>query len=161
MLALGAGGTFSGFTGKATYVKQDAGEMYYTDMRVVFEEGDPGQVAKDNTVNEMEAWGLSVARDIGAGTNIKLTYSRLEDKGRKDKVTPNPFIGTKQWELDFTYDLGGGASFYAGIEQADKSTFNDMYNVEVKSSGRKRPLFTPVIKKSKMTTLEAGITMTF
>ena len=168
--AFGVGGTLAGFTGKATYVKQD-GEMYYAfvdaDVKGTADDSRDGAItfAKDNTVNEMEAWGLSVSREIGQGSSVALTYSRLEDKGRKDKVPPNPFIGTKQWELDFTYDLGGGASFYAGIEQADKSVFNGTYDVAIPAAAAAdnllRPLYTPVIKKSKVTTLEAGITMKF
>ncbi len=165
VLAVGAGGTFAGNTLKATYVKQD-GEMYHALTLVIYDplpSANPvsASLAKDNTVNEMEAWGLSLSREIGQGSSVTATYSQLADKGSKDKVTKTPFIGTKQWELDFTYDLGSGASFYAGIEQANKSTYNGMNNMEVKSAGRKRVLFTPVVKKSKVTTLEAGITMTF
>ncbi len=163
VLAIGAGGTFSGFTGKATYVKQD-GETYWAYTSFLLNATQAIQVAKDNTVNEMEAWGLSLSREVGQGSSITATYSRLEDKGRKDKVTPNPFIGTKRWELDFTYDLGGGASFYAGIEQADKSEFNSDYLVSTPAIAEGAvavPTYTPVIKKSKVTTLEAGITMKF
>ena len=120
--------------------------------------------AQPVTVNEMEAYGLSVSRDIGAGSNVTLAYSRLTDKGYKPT-----FVGTKQWELDFTYDLGGGASFYAGIEQANKSTFKNyrttvsgtVPTVGVAGTPYIPATYTPVIKKSKVTTLEAGITMTF
>ena len=161
VLAVGAGGTFAGFTGKATYVKQD-GEMYYafSEHKVVKADGaDDGLVvlAKAHTVNEMESMGLSVSRAIGSGANVALAYSRLTDKGIK-----GTFVGTKQWELDFTYDLGGGASFYAGIEQANKSTFKN-YHVTVPASVSPpaKGTYSAVVKKSKVTTLEAGITMTF
>ena len=157
--AIGAGGTFSGFTGKATYVKQD-GETYYSWIRTTGNSPYTSGNAKEHTVNEMEAYGLSVSRDIGAGSNVTLAYSRLADKGIK-----GTFVGTKQWELDFTYDLGGGASFYAGIEQANKSTFNGKYNVKVAgvsgATTRQPGTFTPIVKKSKVTTLEAGVTMKF
>ena len=167
VLALGAGSTFAGFTGKATYVKQD-GETYnafFVAFKGVPDNSDtsyPGGIyyAKPHTVNEMEAYGLSVSRDIGTGSNVTLAYSRLTDKGHKPT-----FVGTKQWELDFTYDLGGGASFYAGIEQANKSATAGKYNVSVSgtsaSTGQQTATETPIVKKSKVTTLEAGITMTF
>ncbi len=168
VLAIGAGGTFSGFTGKATYVKQDAAETFNRYVRladVKYRTGTVGNAGTLNTgnvstsskvtVNEMEAYGLSVSRDIGSGSNIALTYSRLTDK------TFKTFVGTKQWELDFTYDLGGGASFYAGIEQANKSEVKS-YNyavagepsaVVVAATPYIPVTYTPVIKKSKVTTL--------
>ena len=157
--AIGAGGTFAGNTVKATYVKQ-SGETHW--FVAVFDfPGEKGiPYTAPRTVNAMEAYGLSVSRDIGSGSNIALAYSRLTDKGLKPT-----FVGTKQWELDFTYDLGGGASFYAGIEQANKSEFNNMLNAKVAgasgTSERQSATFTPIGKKSKVTTLEAGITMTF
>ncbi len=162
VLAVGAGGTFAGNTVQATYVKQDGGVTYTSHITLnkspIRAATDSVKLGTDVTVNEMEAYGLSFARDIGAGSNIALAYSRLTDK------TFTTFVGTKQWELDFTHDLGGGASFYAGIEQANKSTFNNTYNATVPtlSAGQSAvPTFKPIIKKSKVTTLEAGITMTF
>ena len=162
--AIGAGGTFAGNTVKATYVKQ-SGETYYSygitrhSSSTINQSWTP-HLAKEHTVNEMEAYGLSVSRDIGAATNVTLAYSRLTDKGHKPT-----FVGTKQWELDFTYDLGGGASFYAGLEQANKSEFNGKFNMKVAGASgattRQAVTYTPVVKKSKVTTLEAGITMTF
>ena len=158
VLAIGAGGTFSGFTGKATYVKQ-SGKTYWSWISVPVGNQTAGY-AKKQTVNEMEAYGLSVSRDIGAATNVTLAYSRLTNKGLKPT-----FVGTKQWELDFTYDLGGGASFYAGIEQANKSTFTNKFNSKVSDTAdvgaRYSATHTPIVKKSKVTTLEAGITMQF
>ena len=158
VLAVGAGGTFAGNTVKATYVKQD-GETYQNFITGIIS-NDTVTAIIPKIVNEMEAMGLSVSRDIGAGSNIALTYSRLTDKGIQ-----GPFVGTKQWELDFTYDLGGGASFYAGIEQANKSMFNDKYNVKVAgspaSTTQQTFTATAITKKSKVTTLETGITMKF
>ena len=156
VLAVGAGGTFAGFTGKATYVKQD-GETYWAYFKS-FSNTTIG--AKPQTVNEMEAYGLSVSRDIGAGSDVALAYSRLANKGHT-----GPFVGTKQWELDFTYDLGGGASFYAGIEQADMSKLTNMYTIKVGGASgattRQPATYTPIVKKSKVTTIETGITMKF
>ena len=81
VLAIGAGGTFSGFIGKATYVKQD-GETYWAHISAYADPvADTGTaMTKQEMVNEMEAYGLSVSRDIGAGSNIALAYSRLTDK---------------------------------------------------------------------------------
>ena len=155
VLAVGAGGTFAGNTVKATYVKQD-GETYWSWISAYPNDATSVDVAmtKQEMVNEMEALGLSVSREIGSGSNVTLAYSRLTDKGLKPT-----FVGTKQWELDFTYDLGGGASFYAGVEQARKSMF-EHYTV-VSNGADKAPTYTPVAKESKVTTLETGITMKF
>ncbi len=158
--AIGAGGTFAGNTVKATYVKQDKAETYWSVAIFDFpaEKGIPYTAPR--TVNEMEAYGLSVSRDIGAGSNVTLAYSRLTDKGLKPT-----FIGTKQWELDFTYALGGDASFYAGIEQAKNSKFENTFNAKVSgasgASERQTATLTAIAKTSKVTTLELGITMKF
>ena len=169
VLAVGAGGTFAGNTVKATYVKQDAAETYYSHISFLNTAKTSNLVAAtDVTVNDMEAIGLSVGRAIGSDTNVTLTWSQLEDKSLSTKrdiaSAATEFVGTKQWELDFAYDLGGGASFYAGIEQARKSAFNNSYNVTVPTlnSGESAvPTYNPIIKKSKVTTLEAGVNMTF
>ena len=167
--AIGAGGTLAGFTGKATYVKQDA-EPYWTFIHAFVEAstGYSSMSSKLHAVNDMEAYGLSVSRDIGSGSNVTLAYSRLTDK-----IYKPTFIGTKQWELDFTYDLGGGASFYAGIEQANKSELDQEnptgvseYAVQskytvVSNGDGKAATYTPISKTSKVTTIELGITMTF
>ena len=165
--AIGAGGTFAGNTVKATYVRQDKAETYYSfiSTRNVPDSGF-SMTTTDVTVNDMEAFGLSVERSIGSGMNVTLTWSQLEDKSLSTKKdianATTEFVGTKRWELDFTYDLGGGASFYAGVEQANKSEFTRTYNVTLPTITEATvPTYNPIIKKSKVTTLETGITMKF
>ncbi len=162
VLTVGSGGTFAGNTVKATYVKQ-SGETYNVYLTSAADLlGYHGPTwGKAQKVNEMEAYGVSFSRAIGSGTNVTLAYSRLTDKGLKPT-----FVGTKQWELDFTYDLGGGASFYAGIEQANKSKFTGTYKAvsgttAASISTQRYVTYTPIATKSKVTTLEAGITMSF
>ena len=108
----------------------------------------PTVYARAASANAKTAIGVKFKRDLGSGTSIALAYSKKDDK-RKGYDVPND---SNEIDLDFEYGLGGGATFYAGIERLSE----DM-GVR-KTDGD----YDDIVKRTeKTTTLEAGIKMAF
>ena len=146
VLAANVTGTFAGNTIGGTYVRQSGDD--YNRYAVGGDEDQPTVYARAASANAWNAMGVKFARDLSEGTNIVLAYSKKDDK-RKGYDIPED---SNKIELDFTYNLGGGAKFYAGIERLSED------------SGIRRTDgdYDDMVKQTtKTTTLETGITMSF
>ncbi|MXZ50660.1 MAG: hypothetical protein F4073_09380 [Rhodobacteraceae bacterium] len=97
--------------------------------------------------------GASVTIPAGDGASIIVGYSQQE---KKISVVDGPSgsATSKRFELDFTYDLGGGATFKAGI---DKDDTEELMAV----SGDTDEDYTLSAKASDKTTLEASVSFSF
>ena len=145
VMALSVGGTFAGNTISGTYVKQ-SGEDFTNIMLDLTTPTAPKVYAGMNSVNKWTAMGLKFSRDIGSGSNIALAYSKKNDKN--SNATP---MDSNQIDFDFTYNLGGGAKFYAEIERLSE----DMYEISTS------PALAIIKSTKKTTTIGAGISMSF
>ena len=168
---VGISGSMAGLEMTATYVHQSKADTYDSwiqagmDKAKIGADRRGGIIAQPRTVNDRDAYGLSVGRQFGAGTTITLGWSRLRDRALTDAA--GQFAGTKRWDLDITHDLGGGAELYASLQQERRTEFAGRYNIKTPviqdgAANRKLPISSvPVIDKSKVTTIELGVTMKF
>ncbi len=146
VLAANVTGTFAGNTIGGTYVRQSGDD--YNRYVVGGTTAAPTVYARAASANAWNAMGVKFARDLSEGTNIVLAYSKKDDK-RKGYDIPED---SNKIELDFTYNLGGGAKFYAGIERLSEDS-------GVQRTGGD---YDDMVKQTtKTTTLETGITMSF
>ncbi|MDE2675103.1 MAG: hypothetical protein OXH65_08355, partial [Paracoccaceae bacterium] len=108
-----------------------------------------------NVSQENTGLGVKASMSAGEGTTFSVGYSthKLEQK-----TIDNPDPGTggdgtakaKKIEVDFTYDLGGGATLSAGIDKEDA----EKINVDAFAGNAQ-------IEASDTTTLEAAIAFSF
>ncbi len=87
------------------------------------------EMGEGDMKKEKSGLGVSAGIPAGEGASLTVKYSTNEAKG-------HDFMEKKLVEADFNYDLGGGATLNAGVEQLDTDG-------------------------SKKTTLEASISMSF
>ena len=147
VLAAGVEGTFAGNTISGTYVRQSGDD--YNGITLGGTVSAPTVYAQAISANEWTAIGVKFKRDLGSGTSIALAYSKKDDKRKGQRIPED----SNQIELDFEYGLGGGATFYAGIERLSK----DMPDLRTGTTD----LDDLVKSTEKTTTLEAGIKMAF
>ncbi len=151
VMGLGLTGKMGGSTISGTYVKQ-SGEDYtgikytpHTDSTAA--EPKWSAYAGQLKVNEWTAMGVKVKQEIGSGTSVALAYSKKDDKNGNAIARDSNKI-----EFDFEYGLGGGATFFAGLDRLNE----DVAKVTPKEG---LPIATKATKKT--TTIEAGIKMKF
>ncbi len=146
VLAAGVEGKFAGNTISGTYVRQSGDD--YNSIAFGGTATAPTVYAEPTSANEWTAIGVKFTRDLGSGTSIALAYSKKDDKSKGVSIPAD----SNQIELDFEYGLGGGATFYAGIERLSQD--QAAWSLESGNIGRVK-----VTKKT--TTLETGIKMAF
>ncbi len=145
--AVGLKGEFGGSTISGTYVKQSGED--YTGAIAGGTQAAPTVYAGMLSVNEWTAMGVKFHQKIGSGTSVALAYSKKDDKNKNaDGIVRD----SNKAELDFEYSLGGGATFFAGLDRLSE----DMAHYTVATGV---PAATK--KTRKTTTIEAGIKMTF
>ena len=111
----------------------------------------------EDIVGSYESTGLGVKASMsaGEGATFSVGYSTLKVDGVA--VSPNDSVDgtgkTKQIEIDFTYDLGGGATLKAGIDKKDK--VSSVITVEGNN------IIAVKAPSSVTTTLEAAIAFSF
>ena len=142
-LAIGVGTDLSGVS---TFVYWSKSE--FKDVTVFYASNSRGdfdlRASQENT-----GLGIKASMSAGEGATFSVGYSTR--KLEQDQVGGNNFDGTaktKLIEVDFTYDLGGGATLEAGIGKRDEETLMNG-NTE-----------TTVVPRDT-TTLEAAIAFSF
>ncbi len=137
-LALGVGTDLSGVSTSVFYARSESADNNDLDIDTTTGIGD------DDLYDEKTSGvGVSASMAAGEGATITVAYSTR----KKERTTEVETIGDeadyvasvkdKKIQLDFDYDLGGGATFNAGVDQQDTENVN------------------------KVTTLEASIKMVF
>ena len=143
-LAIGLSTSFTSVTTSLYWSKSE-----HTDV-IVAEDPDPTCPDK---IASQENMGLGVMASISAGedTTFSVGYStlKLEQSGR-DGEGNNGTAKTKLIEVDFSYELGGGATLKAGIDKEDAESLTSA------DSGNDAILGT-----TDTTTLEAVIIFSF
>ena len=141
-LAIGVGTDLSGVS---TFVYWSKSE--HSDVTIRY--GAPSNGSDDITASqEYSGLGVKASMSAGEGATFSVGYSTLK---LEQDVNAANFAGTaktKLIEVDFTYDLGGGATLSAGIEKKDEETAERISNVAT------------VVPKDT-TTLEAAIAFSF
>ena len=146
--AVGLTGKMGGSTISGTYVKQSGED--YTGAIAGGTEAAPAVYAGMLSVNEWTAMGVKFRQEIGSGTSVALAYSKKDDKNKNvDGIVRD----SNKAELDFEYSLGGGATFFAGLDRLSE----DMAHHTIGAG--KAPV--AIKKTKKTTTIEAGIKMAF
>ncbi|MDE2761043.1 MAG: hypothetical protein OXH90_12185 [Paracoccaceae bacterium] len=95
--------------------------------------------------------GGKIEIPAGEGTTFTIGYSRMKNQVNTTDMGSGSATASKI-ELDFSYDLGGGATFNAGIDKDDTETLM-IKTMDGKSSF--------VTKSSDKTTLEASMSFSF
>ncbi|MCY3726896.1 MAG: porin [Rhodobacteraceae bacterium] len=143
-LAIGVGTDLSGVS---TFVYWSKSE--FSDVTIDYGESSTG--SNDIPASqENSGLGVKASMSAGEGATFSVGYSTLK---LEQDTTANGYDGTaktKQIEVDFTYDLGGGATLSAGIDKKDEQTLE---------RGGATPAATVVPKDT--TTLEAVIAFSF
>ncbi len=141
-LAIGVGTELSGVS---TFVYWSKSE--FKDVVVFYNADDP----TSNDIASQENTGLGVKASMSAGESATFSvgYStlKLEQNG---VVADSGTAKTKLIEVDFSYDLGGGATLTAGIDKKDAESISRGTD---STGGRVTP--------SDTTTLEATIAFSF
>ncbi len=153
VLGLGLTGKMGSSTISGTYVKQ-SGEDY---VGPAFGSGDDDGAtiyAGNLSVNEWTAMGLKFKQEIGSGTSVALAYSKKDDK---NKNSHGIAMDSNKIEFDFEYGLGGGATFFAGVDRLSE----DMVRYAVTTNDAGDGLLDRSKATKKTTTIEAGIKMAF
>ncbi|MCY3673381.1 MAG: hypothetical protein OXH65_12865 [Paracoccaceae bacterium] len=99
--------------------------------------------------------GIKASMSAGEGATFSVGYSTLKLEQKSNTAANIGYNGTattKLIEVDFSYDLGGGATLSAGIDKKDAESINDPGATEDAASS---------ITTKDTTTLEAKISMSF
>ncbi|MCY3725165.1 MAG: hypothetical protein OXH90_03245 [Paracoccaceae bacterium] len=142
-LAIGVGTDLSGVS---TFVYWSKSE--FKDVTVNYSSNSSG--ANDAKASQ-ENTGLGVKASMSAGEGATFTVGYSTRKLEQDQVGGANWDGTaktKQIEVDFTYDLGGGATLQAGIDKRDEETLINGINATT-------------VDSKDITTLEAAIAFSF
>ena len=143
-LAIGLSTSFSGVTTSLYWSKSD-----HTDV-IVAEDPDPTCPDKIASQENM-GLGVMASMSTGEGTTFSVGYSTLKlEQSGADGEGNNGTTKTKLIEVDFSYDLGGGATLTAGIDKKDEESLE---------RGSGAGVATVVPKDT--TTLEAAIAFSF
>ncbi|MYG41948.1 MAG: porin [Rhodobacteraceae bacterium] len=147
-LAIGVGTDLSGVS---TYLYWSKSEFKNVDFNQQLAEPLIGIFPQDQVLGTQKYTGLGVKASMsaGEGATFSVGYSTLKLEQVSDSI---PFgregtAKTKKIEVDFSYDLGGGATLSVGIDKEDKQELTDVGQYE--------------IEESDITTLEAAIAFTF
>ncbi len=144
-LAIGVGTDLSGVS---TFVYWSKSEFSDTTLNY----GEPTDGSDDQLASqENTGLGVKASMSAGEGATFSVGYSTL--KHEQESSSANGFDGTaktKLIEVDFTYDLGGGATLSAGIDKKDEESLE-------RGSGNVPATVVP----KDTTTLEAAIAFSF
>ena len=152
-LAIGVGTDLSGVTTSLYWSKSEF-------KNAVFLYSAPTNGSNDITASqENTGLGVKASMSAGEGATFSVGYSTwkheqtnsvagLQGRDRNLDETAK----TKQIDVDFTYDLGGGAKIEVGIEKRDAEKL-ELGTVEGNISS--------IIKSTDTTTLEAAIAFSF
>ncbi|MYG43285.1 MAG: porin [Rhodobacteraceae bacterium] len=141
-LAIGVGTDLSGVS---TFVYWSKSE--FSDVTIIYGEEANGD---GDSLASLENMGLGVKASMsaGEGATFSVGYSTLKLEQDAGGTSYDGTAKTKLIEVDFTYDLGGGATLSAGIDKKDEE-----------SLARGTSAATVVPKDT--TTLEAAIAFSF
>ena len=115
-LAIGLSTSISGVTTSFYWSKSDHADV------IVAEDPDPTCPDKIASQENM-GLGVMASMSTGEGTTFSVGYSTLKlEQSGADGEGNNGTTKTKLIEVDFSYDLGGGAIFSAGIDKKDAET---------------------------------------
>ena len=115
------------------------------------------EVADSIELGSRENTGLGVKASMsaGEGATFSVGYSTLkleQSSNTAANIGYNGTATTKLIEVDFSYDLGGGATLSAGIDKKDAESITDPGDTETNAS---------TLTTKDTTTLEAKISMSF
>ena len=151
VMGLGLTGKMGGSTISGTYVKQSGEDFTGIGVKPHSTSTATAPVysayAVQRKVNEWTAMGVKVKQEIGSGTSVALAYSKKDDKNGEAIARDSNKI-----EFDFEYGLGGGATFFAGLDRLNE----DVVKVTPTNG---LPIASKATKKT--TTIEAGLKMAF
>ncbi len=97
--------------------------------------------------------GVKASMSAGEGATFSVAYSTLKKEQNATATAVHQFDGvaeTKMIEIDFSYDLGGGATLKAGIDKKDEEKIDEGDTTDGAT-----------ITQKDTTTLEALISMSF
>ena len=145
-LAIGVGSDLSGVS---TFVYWSKSEHNKVTVKNINGQND----ALGDASQEWTGLGVKASMTAGEGATFSVGYSTLKNEQDYSLFTGASVNGdgtakTKLIEVDFSYELGGGAALSAGIDKKEAEV------VQVGTSGS-------VISQTETTTLEAKITMSF
>ena len=149
-LALGVGTDLSGVS---TFVYWSKSE--HSDVVVIYGPAEDGS-GDSRASQEYTGLGVKASMSAGEGATFSIGYStlKLEQTGLGDPpVALNGTAKTKQIEVDFSYDLGGGATLNAGIDKKDAETIEEL--------GTGNPPGAGAVDSTDTTTLEVAIAFSF
>jgi predicted porin len=123
-----------------------------TYLGAMYEHGDLGHAANAASLTQ-NSYELAVTQDIGARTNVKLSYAKLGDLN--GVANPGNY-DAKQWVLGATYALSKTTNLFAYYTQVTNSSAQNANLAQpVYDSG------TALNAGSKVSALGAGLTITF
>ncbi len=142
-LAIGVGTDLSGVS---TFLYWSQSELKDVDLTP--------NTAEDTITGSQENSGLGVKASMsaGEGATFSVAYSTLKRENDSSEAAFDDTLTTKLIEVDFSYDLGGGATLSAGIDKKDAEM-----NVEATAGGATAGDVTT----KDTTTLEAAIAFSF
>ncbi|MCY3725838.1 MAG: hypothetical protein OXF95_04320 [Rhodobacteraceae bacterium] len=140
-LAIGVGTDLSGVSTFVYWSKSEFSKV----VAYGEDSNDDAEASQENT-----GLGVKASMSAGEGATFSIAYStlKLEQAGIGGTRNFDGTAKTKQIEIDFTYDLGGGATLSAGIDKKDEESVERIGNVAT------------VVPKDT-TTLEAAIAFSF
>ncbi|MDE2760537.1 MAG: hypothetical protein OXH90_09610 [Paracoccaceae bacterium] len=147
-LAIGVGTDLSGVS---TFVYWSKSEY----KNVIVAEGDDDASSDTLVSQENSGLGVKASMSAGEGATFSVGYSTLKLKQGTNGTGTN-YDGTattKLIEVDFSYDLGGGATLKAGIDKKDEESIGP-------DDGAADPV-AGIITTKDTTTLEAAIAFSF
>ena len=154
-LAIGVGTDLSDVS---TFLYWSKSEM----KDVVFAYGFSLQGTNDVIVSqENTGLGVKASMSAGEGASFSIGYSthKLEQKTTTaNSIRGNGTAKTKLIEVDFSYDLGGGAIFSAGIDKKDEEYLTPASNHLFPSANAN---VAAKVDTKDITTLEAAISFSF
>ncbi|MDE2760551.1 MAG: hypothetical protein OXH90_09680, partial [Paracoccaceae bacterium] len=149
-LAIGVGTDLSGVSTFLYWSKSEFSDTIITPA-VLADDGSVTTAAERGS-QENSGLGVKASMSAGEGATFSVGYSTLKlEQSGADNESNNGTATTKLIEVDFSYDLGGGAKLTAGIDKKDVETLDSSANDSNDA----------VVVASDTTTLEAAIAFSF
>ena len=150
-LAIGVGTDLSGVS---TFLYWSKSEL----KNVVLSNNNTEDNAGDDitaTAQENSGLGVKASMSAGEGATFSVGYSTLKVENQSATDAFDDTLKTKLIEIDFSYDLGGGAKLTAGIDKKDAESNYRAEDADIGSNTAGD------IRSSDTTTLEAAIAFSF
>ena len=147
-LAIGVGTDLSGVSTFVYWSKSETSDVVLT-YAALLDGSDDITASRENT-----GLGVKASMSAGEGATFSVGYSTLKVEQMTTTATDtrgNGTAKTKLIEVDFSYDLGGGATLKAGIDKKDEESLIPDAN----STG------VATVDTTDTTTLEAAIAFSF